>query len=259
MIRTSLEELRAALNKLDIPKNHVYVIHSSMIRFGLIEKGLPGVMGVLRDLLGPDATILMPAFTFSFGEKRVWDARTTKSEMGALTEYFRKLPETTRTLHPLHSFSVTGPRSAEFLACEDLSSFGPTSPFELLYQMNAVNIGLGTELEGGATFLHYGEEIVHVPYRYFKDFPGEVISEDGVLSDKTYKMFVREIGEDYEYDNYWEHVWQDFLDDGLATCEKIHGAKVFKFDIKPALDRFVERLEKNPFYCAEKLALKQIG
>lgn len=253
MNRTSLADLADRLDRMQLPRNHVFMVHSSLLRFGLIEGGLPGVMACLRQALGPEATLLMPAFTFAYGRSRQWDYHASKAETGALSEYFRTLPGTGRTLHPFHSLSVAGPRAAEFLACHQRSSFGPGSPFALLHDLGAINIGLGTELEGGATFLHHAEELARVPYRVDKDFPGEVRGADGQPVPQTFSMFVRDIGAEHTWTNRWDHVWQDLLDNGLVRLETLHGAKLFALDI-PATHRwFSQRLSADPYYCAVSL------
>jgi len=252
LIKTSLAQLSFGLKTMMLPKNHVYIVHSSMLKFGVVEGGLKGVFNCLKETLGPSATILMPAFTFSFANTTFWDYHASKAETGALTEYFRKLPGSRRTIHPFHSLTVSGPLASSFVGCTNLSSFGLGSPFELLYDMEAINISLGTDFQGGGTFLHHTEELARVPYRFYKDFPGEVVGEDGKKLSRIYNMYVRKISETYEYHNRWDHVLDDFLNEGLATHIKVNGAKLFAFHIKPTHDSFLQRLTMDPFYCASK-------
>ena len=253
MIKNSQEELSNILLELKLPKNHVYVIHSSMLKFGLFEGGLPGLMKCLHSVLGTESTILMPTFTLTYGETRTWDYHNSKAETGALCEYFRKLPETLRTIHPFHSMAVSGPLAKRFEQCTNLSSFGENSPYALLYELGAYNIALGIGLVGGATFLHHAEEEAKVPYRLYKEFPGDVFNKDGKKSPNTYKMFVREIATEYEYRNVWDHVLDDFLADDLVVIKNLKGATILSFPIKPAHDRIVERMKQNPFYIAKKV------
>ena len=258
MKRTSLDALAGAIDRLQLQRNHVTIVHSSMLTFGMIEGGLAGVMRVLGAALGERATILMPAFTFSFGQSRQWNCLSSPSETGALTEYFRKRPGVLRTIHPFHSLSVCGPRAEAFASCDNLSSFGPGSPFARLVDMEAVNLALGTEFVGGATFLHHTEEVAAVPYRFYKDFPGQVLDQYAQTRSSTYRMFVREIADEYEYDNCWGHVWDDLVDGGLVRQENLGGANLFALDIKPAHECLLSSLQANPYYCAVK-QIKQRG
>lgn len=226
-----------------------------MLRFGVIENGLAGTLACLRDTLGPDATILMPAFTFAYGRTRTWDYHASKAETGALTEYFRRQPGVLRSVHPFHSISASGPHAADFAGCTDLSSFGPASPFARLLDADAINLALGTDFVGGATFLHHTEEAARVPYRYHKPFPGEVTDADGLQRPGPYSMYVREIAEQHEYINHWDHVWTDFVADGVVRQAEVGGVGVFALPIRPTHDRFLERLRRDPYYCAVKTIL----
>ena len=258
MIRTSQAELTCALRSLGVHGGQVYVVHSSLLKLGLIEDGLTGVMQCLWNVLGHDATILMPTFTFNFGRTRVWNYHQTQSETGALTEFFRKLPTAVRTIHPFHSLAAIGPLANQFADCAGLSSFGLGSPYALMYDLEAINIAIGIDLVGGATFLHHSEEIAQVPYRLYKEFPGEVSDKNGERLPKIYKMFVREITDTHEYDNIWSHVRDDFAANGMVIQGNLKSAPLIAFRIKQTHDYFLDRLQIDPYYCAEKRIIKPI-
>lgn len=252
MIRTSQVDLTSAFRLLELPRGHVYVVHSSLLKLGLIEGGLQGVLQCLWDALGRDATILMPTFTFGFGRDRVWDYHQTRSEAGALTEFFRKCPGALRTIHPLHSLAVIGPHAHQFAESAALSSFGPGSPYALLYDMEAIDIAIGIDLVGGATFLHHTEEVAQVPYRFYKELPGEVLDQHGKKLPNTYRTYAREITNAYEWDNNWSHVRDDLAAKGLVIQGRLKKVPLVAFRIKPTHDHFLARLQADPYYCAAK-------
>ena len=201
MVKTTQKQFVTALQELNLPINSIYMIHCSMISLGIFEGGFIGFMKCLREVLGPKVTIAMPTFTLSYGNLRKWNYHTSKSETGALSKHFRKLPNSIRTFHPFHSIAVNGPLAEKFLECKNLSSFGISSPFALLYELDAINLAIGIDLVGGATFLHHAEEIGNVPYRFHKEFPGEVLDINGNIVNKNFQMFAREISENYQYVN----------------------------------------------------------
>ena len=123
---------------MKIPPSSTVMIHSSLLKFGIIENGIKGLLKCIVESLAGDTTILMPAFTFGFSESRYWSAKNTKSEMGALTEFFRKQEGTIRTLHPFHSVVAYGTHAKDFSTCNSLSSFGRGSPFEKLLELDAL-------------------------------------------------------------------------------------------------------------------------
>ncbi len=254
MKRTTLAGLATALGQLQLPRDGVVIVHSAMLRFGLVEDGLPGVMAVLHQVLGAGCTLLMPTFTFSFGRTRQWDWQTSKAETGALCEHFRRLPGTRRTVHPFHSLAVAGPRAAQFAACRSRSSFGPGSPFALLVELGAVNLALGTDFEGGATFLHHAEQMAQVPYRHDKLFPGAVHGQDGRVLAEPFAMYVREITATQQAVNRWAHVWDDLVAAQLVRRAAVQGVPLFAMDTAPVHAWLCQRLQAEPLYCAEYIA-----
>lgn len=257
MRRTTRAELVDVLRRLNLPRQQVFMVHSSLLRFGLFEDGLPGVMDCLHQVLGDRATLVMPTFTFSYGSTRHWDARQSKAETGALCEHFRKLPGVGRTVQPFHSMAVAGPQADALLACCQTSSFGPGSPWALLSDMGAINIGLGTEYIGGATFLHHAEEMAQVPYREYKDFPGRVLGHDGHEVALTYRMYVRKTFAEGEVRNDWSPVWDGLQRHGLVQCERLHGAPVFAMPVQPILRWLQGCLATDPYYCAQRVTTDQ--
>jgi aminoglycoside 3-N-acetyltransferase len=246
-------ELSEALKKLDIPQNRIVIIHSSLLKFGLIEGGAAGAYKCLKNQLGPEATIVMPAFSWSYGNTRKWSAKNTPSEVGALTEYFRKNIATTRSIHPFHSVSAVGPRAEKITTGSCTSSFGANSPFERLYMLDAFNLSVGTNFIGGATYLHLAEEKLNVPYRFMKQFPGKVRDMHGNVMDQTFEMFVRKITETYEYDNTWEDCWRDLTNKNLFQTTCLKGSMIALSNIKSTLDAFEGLLKDDLYYCAHKI------
>ena len=93
---------------------------------------------------------------------------STKSESGVLSEYVRKNKNIIRSLHPIHSVCIYGPKKYDPLD-KSLSSFGKNSCWEWLCNRDNVrNISIGIGFVGGATFCHYTEEKARVNYRYYK-------------------------------------------------------------------------------------------
>jgi len=257
MKRTSSIELFDSLISMNIPMNKTYIIHSSLFSFGIIEDGCKGIMECLQSVLGIDATIIMPNFTFSYAQNRHWASNSTKSESGVLTEYFRKLKNTHRTVHPFHSISISGPNSKLYTSCTNLSSFGPNNPFEVLIKENAINIGLGIGLVGGATFLHYAEELAQVPYRYYKEFSGIVIDQDDNVSKECYSSYVRLINEQYDFVNDWKCAIKDLSKEGIYKKNIINGAEISVMNTREAHQFFFNKIIENPYYCAKKIIRKK--
>jgi aminoglycoside 3-N-acetyltransferase len=256
MHQTKLCDLKRVIESFKLPRSKVVILHSSLLSFGRIDFDCQTLFEELVDWLGPETTLIMPTFTLSFGKSRSWHYHHSRSETGALTEFMRLYPGVMRTIHPFHSLAVWGPEARTYAACTQLSSFGPNSPFDLLYEHDAWNISLGTEFQGGATYLHHTEEMQQVPYRAYKSFPGEVINSHGDVVDRTFCMYARLITPQYEYKNTWTELWRRFQEEKLFLTHYVGPAKIYLSRIRPAHDRYRQWLLQDPFFTAELFKLE---
>ena len=227
------------------------MIHSSLLKFGVIEKGVEGLFKCIMESLSGDITILMPAFNFSFADTGYWSATNTKSEMGVLTEYFRNQNGTIRTIHPFHSVVAFGKYADDFADCDSFSSFGINSPFEKMLALDAYNLSLGTEFIGGATFVHHTEEVCRVPYRHYKDFPGEIYDKKEERVDKIFSMYVRDITENHEYINDWERVFKDLCQEGCFDINYLGPAKIMLSSINKTHNVLKYMINTDAYYAAK--------
>jgi aminoglycoside 3-N-acetyltransferase len=150
----------------------ILMVHSS------ISDMQPMYQGKARDLLdlllrlaGPERTLAMPAFFFGTAElynreyyrkNPRFDVRRTPSQMGLVTELFRRWPGVKRSLHPTHSVCALGPFADELVATHHLSPWpcGDLSPFGIMGRRTTVILGLGTEYYRSLTQVHTMEEIL---------------------------------------------------------------------------------------------------
>jgi aminoglycoside 3-N-acetyltransferase len=254
MFKCDLEALRESIDDLKIPKYSTIIIHSGLFKFGLIEGGVDGFYKMLRKVYDETYTLIMPTYTFSYGTSREWSCLNSKSETGALTEYMRKLAPNKRSINPFHSVSIDGPQTDYLLENFSDSSFGEKSVYEKLYKMGAYNLSLGSEFIGGATFCHYSEEVLKVPYRFYKYFPGDILDQNNKKVDFNFKMYVRIIEKDFYYENNWNIFWQDSLKNGLVNYFKFNKtAPIFLMNIKDSHDFLVEKIQNDPYYVATKI------
>jgi aminoglycoside 3-N-acetyltransferase len=172
-------------------------VHSEM-SFGAPnpDLGRRGLMEALLEVLHATGvgTIIMPTFTFSFCNGAAYDRERSKSQMGALNEFFRRLPETERSQDPLMSVAVSGSGRS---IINDLphTSLGCGSMFDRIHALGdrARFLFLGVSPAKCFTYTHYVEKCLEVPYRYDREFTGTVL-DDGVARKETWTLFVRYAG-----------------------------------------------------------------
>lgn len=126
-------------------------------------------------------TLIFPAFSYSFCNNEVFDVRKTKTSMGVLNEYVRKLPEAQRTIDPLLSLVLFGKQKHLLDGNLGQHSLGIDSAFDKLHhKANGMKfLFFGAEFEEYFTYVHYVEKILDVPYRFDKAFSGKIIDYNG--------------------------------------------------------------------------------
>ncbi len=125
----SRKDISYAFCALGIEKGDALLIHTSLRSFGKLENSAQTVIDGIRDVLTEEGTLIVPTlcqedFKNSY---KTWHL-DKKSDVGYLTEYFRKLPDVIRSDHPTHSVAAWGKKAKEYT--EDHASFGPRAcPF----------------------------------------------------------------------------------------------------------------------------------
>jgi aminoglycoside 3-N-acetyltransferase len=192
MREVTQEQVMECLRSIGILQGDGLLVHSAVQYLGKPVGGIGMYLEAILAVLGLKGTIVVPTFNFSFAQSRRYDPQETPSEgMGAFSEYFRQLAEARRTFHPMQSVAVIGYYANDLAERDTLSAFDPGSAFERMLELNFRLLLLGAEARATSMF-HYCEQRAEVPYRYWKEFPGEVRTLKG-WEKRTYRMFVRDL------------------------------------------------------------------
>ena len=158
-------EFEALLRRLGVEPGDVVMVHSSYDRFEGFQGSLGDAMQVLRDAVGSDGGLLMPTLPFSgpavdYARRNcVLDVKRTPSQMGILSEIFRRMPGVRRSLHPTHPVAGWGAKAPRILDTHPSARTpcGAGSPFEKLVEADGKVLFLGVDIRS-MTFFHYLEE-----------------------------------------------------------------------------------------------------
>jgi aminoglycoside 3-N-acetyltransferase len=170
------QELEGTLRRLGVREGGVLLVHASLGPLGYVVHGVDAVRLVLRDLLGPEGTLLVPSFT---GERTdpaswidpplpasLWDQvrastplydprRTLPRSMGQLALAMLMDPDCERSSHPLVSFAAIGPRADELVDDHSLvDPFGPQSPLARAHDLDAQVLLLGVDQTRNSVVYH---------------------------------------------------------------------------------------------------------
>lgn len=155
----------------------------------------------LQSFLGKNSTILVPIFSWEFNKGKEFDIKHTKGSTGAFANWILvNRNDFLRSKHPMYSFMLWGKDAKTIAKMDNLDAFGAFSPFGYMHKNDAKMVFFDIPVQKGITFVHYVEESLQVPYRYFKRFCGEYVDENGVKSKKSYVMYVRDLAiQSHEY------------------------------------------------------------
>jgi aminoglycoside 3-N-acetyltransferase len=180
----------------------ILMVHSSFDGLLPMYQGTPQeLVSELLNLCGSNRTLAMPAFVLGgrLYDKRKYfgshpfDCRRTPSEMGLLTEVFRRTPDTLRSLHPTHSVCAHGPLARTLTETHHLceTRVGLGTPFDLMTQRRTAIVGLGVKYFRCLTQTHTPEDILGeaFPVPFQRDtFP--VLLVDGQGRKKPYSLTI---------------------------------------------------------------------
>lgn len=190
--KLTVEDMQNVIKRIGIKKGDTLCVHSQVFSLGKPilskEEFFETIVKILQDAVGGEGKLIMPTFTYSFCNGKVYDVRNSPSTVGVLTEYFRKMPGVVRTNHPIFSFSIWGRDKEEYLDIGP-DAFSLDSVYGKMIRDNGKIMFLGANL--GYTFYYLAEERVNVSHRFFKNFSGELIDADGAHKFINVPYFVR--------------------------------------------------------------------
>lgn len=190
------------------------LLHSSLSRTLRLYQCEPiDILHAVLDRLGPEGTLLLPLFNFDFTKGIPFDIRSTPSHMGALTEIGRMFEGAVRTGHPIYSFTAIGANASVFASVDNVSGYGPDSPFAVLRELDGDIAVLDLPDQNSMTFYHYVEEAHGVSYRFHKHFTAPYTDRNGESATRTYSIFVRDLqrGVVTSVDRMGERLWSKGL------------------------------------------------
>jgi len=154
------------INKLGVMKGKVVFVHSSL---GFLNIDFPPfkVLGILIDLVGPEGTLIFPAWHFNYRAEDylkkglIFDVKRSPTVMGLLPELARRHPLAIRSNHPTNSIVAIGKNAKEIIEDHEKSIYpcGEMSPYYKMIKFNAIIIGLGVSSHF-VSFVHCPEDVL---------------------------------------------------------------------------------------------------
>lgn len=244
-----LAQLTPVVERLTEGWDGPLVLYSSAWQLVALAKMPPkaGCEAILQAFLDASAGrgLLLPTFTPGFKEGAL-DLDTAPSTTGLLTEIYRQLPGSRRTVCPFFSFAVQGPDTEELVALRPADAWGEGSLYEWLHRRNGIILNLGLH-PTHCSFTHYLEWLHRdrVRYRFQKEFRGQLTHEGQTWTHEC-RAFVRYL-EPHVPNTDFQRVLPALEKNGLRTAE-FAGVALSAIPCQAKVDAISPLLEADPHY-----------
>lgn len=235
------------LKKVGVMKGDLIYVASFAAILGDTPNVLDNTIDALIESVSKEGTVVMPSFNWDACKGETFDPLTTPSQVGVLTELFRKRPGVVRSIiPPWCTFAAIGKHAKDIADIKGTSSFGADSVLQYLYDVNAKYVLLGCTYDEGAVHLHWLEEKFEVPYRYWKDFKCK-LKIDGAIVDNVSKMYARRLDLNTRVD-------ARYLTDIFDKSDKVKTAKLGLGELRSFMTKdYVEFM--TPYFEKDRLAV----
>jgi len=241
-------DLSAVLNGVGVFSDDVVMIHGDAgvaAQFLSVQRDeqLNHLMNEIVEFAGTEGTVVVPTFSYSFTKQQDFDVRNTPGDIGLFSEAFRKLPIALRSKNPNFSVASIGRYAMDFRKARIDDAFGVDTAFDLLHKLKGKIVCLGCEFNR-VTFVHYLEQSIGVPYRYFKTFSGEVLDEKSSKFINA-RYYVRDLDLDKRVD--LDLLKERGVDRGLVSIGTFGRFPVFSIGADDFYALGTELLSENPY------------
>ena len=235
------KDIKQGLAAVGLKKDDICFVHSSLSSFGYVQGGADAVIDALLETTGSAGTVVMPTFTFNHHKTNIaFDINNTASEVGRITEVFRKRDGAVRSAHICHSVAAIGPDAKECIG-DGVKSFAEESAFHKLYKLDTWQLFLGVDFSV-CTELHAVEECLQVPYRYYRDYKcSSIILPDGSKVPCRSVEFLRKEG----YHNDFEKMTRFFADKGILRTARVGNAEIINAKTRDIFDITKEEMKED--------------
>ena len=170
------EDILKGFASLGIRRGDALLFHSSLKSFGDVQGGADTVIDGAIEAVGESGTVVVPTFVQKVnGESatyrtrlEAWDVRTSPSDVGHVTEVFRRRPEAVRSDHCCDSLDAIGADARNAMVPHgsagprlspwDEKAFGHGSPWDWLVDRNALYVLMGVGFNVCSIF-HYNQAL----------------------------------------------------------------------------------------------------
>ena len=181
----SRSDIATALKKSGVVKGSTVFCHSNLAFFGPVNNCytmndlVEVFLSEFTKALGPEGTLIVPAFTYSFGSdksEKIFDPNLPVIGMSSIGNQLVKFGTGIRSTDPMLSVVGIGGKAHSLVENVGNVCFGPHSIWERLFEEDALICNLN--FDSGSTFLHWLEREIGVSYRKDVELSGKVVIDN---------------------------------------------------------------------------------
>lgn len=136
--------------------------------------------------------IFISCFNFDFAKTGYFNPLTCGTNISALSRAALKIQNSKRTPNPFYSLWCCGPNAEPLHKKLFNHNTGPHSLFAHICDLNTVLVTVGHHFNKSYSMVHHSENLLDVPYRHSKIFPG-IIEYQGTVSSEQITFYVRNV------------------------------------------------------------------
>ena len=227
-VRATRQSLATDLRALGLEPGDAVLVHAALRRVGPVIGGADSILDALRDVVGPDGTIL--GYTDWQLEDEVRDDPAARDHIPAFDplrsrairdngfwpELLRTTPGALRSGNPGASMAAIGGGAAWFTADHALDyGYGPQSPLGKLVAARGKVLMLGAPLDT-MTLLHHAEHVADFPNKRIRRYESPILV-DGEKVWRRFEEFDTSDPPEGQPDDYFATIVEAFLATGAGT------------------------------------------
>lgn len=253
--------LRGDLAKLGVEEGDVVMVHAAMAGVGPMLNGPDALVHALRDVVGPDGTIMVYTSWDSVHDDLLDDSGRVRAEWrdhvpgfdplssravrmnGIIAEFVRTTPGARRSANPGASVAALG-RLADWITADHPQDygFGEHTPFARLVEAGGRVLMVGAPWDT-MTLVHHADHLARMPGKRVLRYEVPFATADG----KTWR-FVEEFDTTEPVlvgmpDNYIERIVEALVAQGGGRRGPVGDAPSLLVDAAPMLDFAIRWLE----------------
>ena len=237
-------DFQRGLEALQVPKDKPVLVHSSLSTFGFVPGGPQTMLEGIQNYLHPEVTIVLPTHSWNLVSRglRNFDANSTPSCVGTVTQWFRQQPGVIRSLHPTHSVAAIGQGAEELVSGHDQcdTPCGSGTPYHKLLSSNGTILLLGAPLESNTCY-HTLEALAGVDYLLQKEpTQFDITDTHGRSFSRAFRLHQAGIRRDLS------SLYRNLQESGGMSVSQVGGAKITAMDGRKLLKVGMDLLGSNP-------------